>query len=90
MLDHNARVALTVAPNQIKQLGCVSWVQTDTTMRGRSAQAPNVVRAVNGIATTEENRVRHGRIVVLAGIVHPSQHCRPITAGWCPVAATTG
>ncbi len=55
MLDHDPSITLTVAPNQIEQLSCVSWMQTDTTVRSRSAQTPNVVRSVNGIATTEEN-----------------------------------
>jgi hypothetical protein len=64
--------------------------EADTAMAGRTAKATDGVRAVDRVPAAEEQRVRHGRHVVLARVPHARHPLHAIASGWGPVALARG
>ena len=60
-------VACAMLPHDAKQGRGIGGVKPDAAMRGGAAKPGNLVAAMDRIAALEEDRVRHRRIIVLAG-----------------------
>ena len=62
-------------------------MQTDAAVRRRTAKVRDLVAAVDGVTTAEEDRVRHRRPVVLAGKPFARQPFGPVAAVRRPIAS---
>ena len=56
--------------HQLEELGGVARCQADAAVGSRLAQQADGAGAVEGRAAMEEHRMRHGRVLVLARVVH--------------------
>jgi hypothetical protein len=86
----DAGAAATVALDQRVESGSIGGVQPDAAMGCRSAEPAHILGAVNGVAAIEEHRIRHRRVLILAGIVHPLQILRTEAAARRVIAAPSG
>src|SRR4051794_40471034 len=64
MGDDDRRVAVAVLADQREQRRRIAGIEPDTAMRCRAAEAADLIGSVDGVASAEEDCVRHRRIVV--------------------------
>lgn len=59
----------------------MTWAQPDAAVGDWVAQMAYIIGSVNGVSGVKEDRIRHGRVVVELGIMHPLERIRCVGAG---------
>jgi len=75
------------AAHEAVEFARILRIEADAAMRGRAPEMPNIIGAVDRVSALEEDRVRHGGVMVFARSVKAVEGRWTIRSGWRAIAA---
>src|ERR1035437_5920118 len=78
--DLDRRILRSVALHQSEQCSRIGGAEPDATVRHGAPEVADFSCAVDGVSSVKENRIRHRRVIVELGVMHPLQQIGLVVA----------